>query len=96
MAKYPTFEAYKKDFTMDETMMNELIAAAEKEKIKRDEKGLKTSGDVIRLQVKALIARDLWKNANYYEVINEINDSYQKALEALKNDSFKKYKINSY
>ena len=96
LAKYPTFEEYKKNFNMDEGMMSELIAAAEKEKIKRDEKGLLTSGDVIRLQVKALIARDLWKNDNYYEVINEINDSYQKALEALKNDTFKKYKINSY
>lgn len=95
-AQYPTFEDFKKNFKVTDDMMNGLIAAAEKEKIKKDEKGLATSGSVIRLQIKALLARDLWKNDNYYEVINEINDAYQKALEVFKNDSFKKYKINSY
>ncbi|HRH02014.1 MAG TPA: S41 family peptidase [Bacteroidia bacterium] len=95
-AKYPTFDAYKKQFTVSQEMMDALIAAAEKEKIKKDEKGLAISGDVIKLQMKALLARDLWKNDSYYEIINEINDAYQKALEVFKNDSFKKYKINSY
>ncbi len=95
-AKYPTFEEYKKNFVVTNDMVNALIAAAEKEKIKKDEKGLAVSGDVIKLQIKALLARDLWKNDSYFEVINEINDAYQKALEVFKNDTFKKYKINSY
>lgn len=95
-AKYPTFDEYKKNFVVTNDMMNALIAAAEKEKIKKDDKGLAVSGDVIKLQIKALLARDLWKNDSYFEVINEINDAYQKALEVFKNDTFKKYKINSY
>jgi carboxyl-terminal processing protease len=95
-AKYPTFEDFKRNFKVGDEMMNQLIAAAEKEKIKRDEKGLSISGEVIKLQIKALLARDLWKNDNYFEIINEINDSYQKALEVFQNDSFKKYKINAY
>ncbi len=95
-AKYPTFEDYKKNFFVSDEMLNNLVAAAEKEKIKKDEKGLATSSSVIKLQVKALLARDLWKNDNYFEVINEINNSYQKALEVFKNDSFSKYKINNH
>ena len=93
---YPSFDDYKKKFTVSEDMMNALIAAAEKDKIKKDEKGLSVSGDIIKLQIKALLARDLWKNDCYYEIINNINDGYQKALDVFKNDSFKKYKINAY
>ncbi len=95
-AKYPTLEAYKANFKVTDELMNQLIAAAEKEKIKKDEKGLAVSGEIIKLQMKALLARDLWKNDSYYEVINEINDAYKKALEVLTDDTFTKYKINSY
>lgn len=95
-AAYPTLDEYKKKFFVSEEMMNALIAAAEKDKIKKDEKGLAVSGEIIKIQIKALLARDLWKNDSYYEVINDINDAYQKALDVFKNDSFKKYKINAY
>jgi carboxyl-terminal processing protease len=95
-AQYPTFADFKKNFKVTDDLMNLLIAAAEKEKIKKDEKGLAISGDVIKLQIKALLARDLWKNDSYFEVINDINDSYKKALEVLSDDTFIKYKINSY
>ncbi len=95
-AKYPTFEEFKKKFSITDDIMNALIASAEKEKIKKDEKGLAISGDLLKLQMKALLARDLWKNDSYFEIINEVNDAYQKALDVFKNDTFKKYKINAY
>ena len=95
-AAYPTFTDFKKNFSISDEIMNELIGAGEKENVKKDEKALTVSGSIIRLQMKALLARDLWKNDSYYEIMNDVNDAYTKALEVLKNNSFSKYKISTY
>lgn len=94
--KYPDFATFKSTFTVDDVMMSDLFAAADKEGIKRDEKGIERANQTIRVQIKALVARDLWKIDNFFEIINELNDSYQKALEVLQDDTMKKLKINSY
>jgi carboxyl-terminal processing protease len=96
LEKYPTFEKFKKDFIVEESLVNELIKKGEAEGVKYDEKGLRTSKEVVYIQLKALMARDIFGNANFYEVINQLNDSYMKALELLKNDeAFKKFKIQN-
>ncbi len=94
--KYPDFETFKSTFVVDDAMIADLMAAADKEGIKRDEKGFERANQTIRVQIKALIARDLWKIDNFFEIINELNDSYRKALDVLKDDTMKKLKINSY
>ena len=38
---------------------------------------------MLRLQLKALIARDLWDMSEYFSVMNEENDAVNKALELL-------------
>lgn len=43
------------------------------------------SGNFVSLQLKALIARQLWKDNGYYEVICRQDKMVQRALEALKN-----------
>lgn len=94
--KYPTFEVFKKNFVVDDIILADMLAAADKENIKRDDKGIERARPAIRVQIKALMARDLWKMDNYFEVINELNDSYIKALQVLKDNSMKKMKINAY
>ena len=43
---------------------------------------------LLRLQMKALIARDLWDMNEYYHVINDANESIRKALELLEQPDF--------
>ena len=93
--KYLDFESYKKGFVVDENLMNQFVEAGEKEGVKKDESGLKTSEKAFKIQIKALIARDLWKNDNFYEIFNELNDPLIKAIEVLNDGkAFKKFKIN--
>jgi len=93
-SSYPDFPTFKKGFTVNDEILDELIAAGEKEGVKKDEKGLKSSERILRVQLKALIARDLYKASDFFEVINELNEPYRKALEALKGDEMdKKCKI---
>lgn len=95
-SKYPSFEDFKKNFMVDDKMMKQFVEAGEKDGVKEDKEGLKTSDKAFRIQIKAFIARDLYKNDNFYEVFNELNDPLRKAIEVLKDDkAFKKFKINN-
>ncbi len=45
---------------------------------------------LIKTQLKALIARDLWDMNEYFQVMNTTNESIQKALEILNSDEYQK------
>lgn len=90
---YPDIETFRKKFNVDDDMFEKFIAAGEKAGVKRDTLGLKYSGDQMRLQVKALIARNLWDTDAYFRVINRINAALNKAIEAIETNTFEKLKI---
>lgn len=104
--KYPTFDKFKANFEVDDTFVNELLVAAEKEKVvfdsskkitlKQTDKAktdsTKTGVDMvefekskplIRLQLKAIVARDLWTTNEFYQIIDADNESLSKAVEIL-------------
>jgi carboxyl-terminal processing protease len=82
--KYEDYTVFCKEFELDDAMMQQLIAEGEKEGVKFDEEEYKKSESLIKLQLKALIARDLWNMNEYYHTINVVNESVNKAVELLK------------
>lgn len=84
---------FKKNFQLTEDFINKFQAYADKKGVKRDEAGFKTSDKLIRTQVKALIARDLFGTNAYYVVVNDINSFYLKALQCLEDKTFERMKI---
>ncbi|MFN4855007.1 MAG: S41 family peptidase [Bacteroidota bacterium] len=92
---YPDFNAFKKGFRITDQMLEELVNAGIKEGVAKDEKGFKSAKLIIVTQLKALLARDLYKPENFFEIINDLNDPYRKALEVLQSKEFEsKYKIS--
>ncbi|MBP6643906.1 MAG: hypothetical protein KA186_12495, partial [Flavobacteriales bacterium] len=94
LAAYSGPEAFRKQFTVDATLISKLVTYAGKEGIEGDADGLARSKELISLRLKALIARDLWDTSAYWEVINADNPvdrSFQKALEALTDGSFQRF-----
>ena len=81
--QYKRFEQYKEDFHVTDEMLGNLKVMGEKEKVEFDEKQFDQSKRLIQLQIKALIARDIWEDQCYYEIMNEENDALKKALEIL-------------
>ncbi len=90
---YPTLEDFRAKFVVTEKFMNDFLANAEKLKVKNDSAGLKLSADLIKLNIKAIIAQNLWSVEGAIEVYNERNNALKKALEALKDNTFEKMKI---
>ncbi len=86
--QYPTFQAFKDGFDVPQKLIDEVIADAEKEKIKpKDNDELLLTIPRLKLQLKALIARDLWDMSEYFSVINEGSDIVNKAVSLLESDN---------
>ena len=81
--KYRNFEAFNRKFEIDDAFMADVRALADKEKVKFDQAQYDRSLPLIRTQLKALIARDLWDMNEYFEVMNQTNESVQQALRVL-------------
>ena len=78
--KYKKFEQYKEFFDVPEETLKELQSLGEGEKIEFKAEEYEKSRDLIKLQIKALIARDIFDMAEYFRVINDDNPSYVEAL----------------
>ncbi|MCC8094126.1 MAG: S41 family peptidase [Tannerellaceae bacterium] len=84
-AKYPKFVQFSQQFEVSPEMIEEMKTLAQEENIEFKEEEYERSKALIKLQIKALIARDIYDMGEYYQVINEDNAAYQKALQ-LTND----------
>lgn len=88
--KYKKFESFNNKFEIGEQLMTDIRAAAEKEKIEFNEEEYNKSLPLIKTQLKALIARDLWDMNEYFQVINSTNNSVQEALKVLNEGDYEK------
>ncbi len=86
--KYKKFEAFNEKFEIDDAFLADIRALAEKEKIEFNEEQFNKSLPLIKTQLKALIARDLWDMNEYFQVMNSTNESVQQALEVLNKDIY--------
>ena len=81
---YKTFEDYCQRFEVPQSVIDGIMAEAEKQNIKpKDDEELQRTLPYLRLQLKALIARDLWEMNEYFTIMGETNDILQRALQLL-------------
>ena len=85
--QYPTFESFRNGFVVPQKLVDDIVAEAEKEKVKpKDDEELQLTIPRLKLQLKALIARDLWDMSEYFAIINEGSDIVNKALEIIEKE----------
>lgn len=80
---YKKFEAFNEKFEIDDEMLAGLRTLADNEKITFNEEQYSRSLPLIKTQLKALIARDLWDMNEYFQVMNATNSSVEQALKIL-------------
>jgi len=92
---YPEFSIFDRDFHVDSSFMEDFTAYAEKEGVKKDEKGYAASEKLIRSQIKAFIAQKLWDMNEMFTVINQYDVEVLKAVEVMEDDAlFRKLQID--
>ena len=93
LKRYSSVEHFRNAFVVGDVMVSALEAYAMKEGIEPDPEGMERSGGLINIRLKALVARDLWNTAAYWQVINAENPvdrSFQRALEILGDNTFQR------
>ena len=82
--QYPDFEKFKREYEIPQSYIDALLKEGEKQNIKpKDDDELAKTLPELKMQMKALIARDLWDMSEYYSIVYENNEMVKKALELL-------------
>lgn len=92
-SKYPTFKQFADKFNIDESFLTKFTNYCEKQGVKKDEKGFNISKEYIALNLKALIARNLWTVDAFYQIVDTKDVTLKKAIELLQGNELKKMKI---
>lgn len=85
--QYPDFNAFNQNFQVDDNVMKLFFAAADSAKVKFNEKEYSLSMELLKTQIKGLIAQKLWDLVAYYTILNQYDPEVIKALEVMKDDS---------
>ena len=91
--EYTTLEEFKNNFNIDEEFISKFSEFSEKKNVEWTEHGYQESKKLIDIQLKALLARNLFDTSAYFEIINELNDSYLEAINVIQSDQFEKAKL---
>ena len=83
--KYTEFKSFNDNFEVDKTVLDKLIKYGENRSVKYDSTNFEHSRHFLYNYIKALIARNMWDSSEFYEIFNQTDPSYHKALEAIKN-----------
>ena len=82
--RYKTFDDFNTRFTVPQSQIDAILKEGEVQQIKpKDQAELKRTLPLLRIQLKALVARDLWDMDEYFQIMNETNHVVRKALEVL-------------
>ncbi len=93
-AKYLTLKDFEDKFNIDNSFLEKLVDFCDKQGVKKDEKGFNISKEFIALNLKALIARNLWNVDAFYQIFDSKDVTLKKAIELLKGNALTKMKIH--
>jgi len=80
--QYKEFAHFKETFEVPQSLIDTILKDAEKQGIKpKDDEELQRTMPLLRLQLKSLIARDLWDMSEYFSIFNEQSDVVKRALQ---------------
>ncbi len=80
------FKRYETDFSVPQEMIDILLEKAKESKIQYTDSMLQATMPVLRIQLKALLARDLWDMNEYFQILNPSLEIYQHGLKAIKEE----------
>ena len=83
--KYPDFKHFKNLFIAGDTILRELIKYAEDRSIKYKSSEFEISKESLSTFIKALIARNIWSNNEFFEIFNVKDVSVNRAVEVINN-----------
>jgi carboxyl-terminal processing protease len=85
-SNYPDFSVFDENFKLDDNFMADFFTYAEKEGVKKNDTGYIASEELIKSQIKGLIAQKLWDMNEMFAIINQYDKEVLKAIEVIEDD----------
>lgn len=86
LRQYSTEDAYYAGYQVPQSLIDTLVANAERDSIKYDAKGMETSRPMIEGIIRGLVARDIYTNGCYMRAVNMLNPVFRQALDVITNE----------
>ena len=80
------FGRYKDGFDVPQELIDLTLERAKEAKIQYTDSMLQATMPVLRIQLKALLARDLWDMNEYFQIVNPSLEIYRQGLKAIKEE----------
>ncbi|MCC8174453.1 MAG: S41 family peptidase [Odoribacter sp.] len=87
---YPDFNSYMNGYNVSDAMIEDIVVAGEAAGIERDNALLQPILPTMKLQIKALIARDVWDVNEMYKIMNSDNDVVRRGYKVLKDGTYER------
>ena len=84
---YRNFKEFNRKFEVSDELLNSLRTEGESNGVTFNEQEYNLSLPLIKTQLKALIARDLWEMNEYYQVMNQTDNVVQQALKIIEEEN---------
>lgn len=83
--KYPDFKVFNEKFITDDAVLDGFIQYLKSKAVNFSDTDFNNSRDTYQLLIKAYIANNLWTSGGFYQIYNDMNPIYLKALDAFNN-----------
>ena len=83
--QYKTFDQFEREFTVPQSLIDEIVAAGKAKKItQKDDKELAETIEDLRFSLKSIFINGLFESSDFYHFVNQKNNIVQEALKQLK------------
>lgn len=83
--QYKTFDQFEREFTVPQSLIDEIVAAGKAKKIMpKDDKELAETIEDLRFSLKSIFINGLFESSDFYHFVNQKNNIVQEALKQLK------------
>ena len=93
LKSYPDFESFRASYEPSKEELDQLIAFATTEELEFSEEDWNVSKSQIAMLFKSYLARDLWGMDQFFELYNQSDEVFNKAVEILENHSMLQQKL---
>ena len=74
------YQKFYNDFVVSDAMLNDLIGIGKEVGITFNNEEYNRSKELLKIQVKALIARSVWAEEGFFPIFNQTDEIFQQAL----------------
>jgi carboxyl-terminal processing protease len=80
---YESYQSFRRSFSVSDSLLEDFVNYSGEKGINRDDSGIAQSKEVLKIRIKAYIARNIWGNDGYYAVMSDDDTVLKEARQAI-------------